>query len=65
MTGASRIDRALRGGGAKLTGRPGQLYVPPRLGGARPPARKPLAPRDTNAAGLAATAAWYRQAGWL
>jgi uncharacterized protein YbjT (DUF2867 family) len=65
-TGA-RIDNALRGPKAKLTADRAAYFCHPDW--VIDPARRPppalWTPKIATAAGLAATAAWYRAAGWL
>jgi uncharacterized protein YbjT (DUF2867 family) len=67
MRGASRIDRLLRGGKAKLTADRVRYFCHPDwvvTASARPPAAL-WRPQIATEAGLAATAAWYRAEGWL
>jgi nucleoside-diphosphate-sugar epimerase len=65
-TGA-RLDKALRGPRAKLTADRAAYFCHPDW--VIDPARRPppalWVPRIDTTAGLAATAAWYREAGWL
>ena len=67
MRGAARVDRLLRGRSAKLTAdRVGYMLHPDWVVSAtmRPP-RAIWRPHIPTPDGLAQTAAWYRQAGWL
>ncbi len=67
MRGAARVDRWVRRGGAKLTAdRVGYMIHPDWV--SRPDKAPPPAlwqPAVGTEAGLAATARWYREQGWL
>lgn len=63
----ARIDGTLRGGKAKLTADRAAYFCHPDwvIDPARRPPTDLWTPQIATAAGLAATAAWYREAGWL
>jgi nucleoside-diphosphate-sugar epimerase len=67
FTAAARLDRLLRGAGAKLTPDRARYMLHPDWA-CSPDRRVPAtlwSPRIPTDEGLAATAAWYRAAGWL
>jgi nucleoside-diphosphate-sugar epimerase len=67
FTAAARLDRRLRGAGAKLTPDRARYMLHPDWV-CSPERRVPAtlwSPRIPTEEGLAATAAWYRAAGWL
>jgi nucleoside-diphosphate-sugar epimerase len=67
FTAAARLDRLLRGAGAKLTPDRARYMLHPDWA-CSPDRRVPAtlwSPRIPTYEGLAATAAWYRAAGWL
>ncbi len=64
---AARIDGMLRGGNAKLTADRAAYFCHPdwTIDPVRRPPVELWVPKIATAAGLAATAAWYREEGWL